>query len=1009
MKKNKYIIYLFVIIYIIFTFNTLSLANNKNTTEVVEKINNIEDNRVEDEKNTDENLNYRNQNKESSKKISEVQAIANGIYEIGVGQNKVIEVKNSYKYSGANVQLFTKNNTVNQKVSVKYMGEGYYTIKFIHSEMYLDVANGEKKNGTNVWQCRENGSDAQKWIIRKNEEGKYNIISKCSNTYLTVENGKFENGTNIEINEKKNDNSQNFIFYKCEEEKGNKTIENGIYEIGIGVNSNKVLEVSNSYKYSGANVQIYEKNNAKSQKVQITYIGDGYYTIKFMHSEMYLDVANGEIKNGTNVWQCRENGSDAKKWIIRKNERGKYNIISKCSNTYLTVENGKDENGTNIEINGKKADNSQEFVFYKYTEKKESKTINSGVYEIGITTDSSKVVEVANAYKYSGANVRIYTRNKGLSQKVKIVYIGDGYYTIKFMHSGMYLDVANGEIKNGTNVWQCRENGSDAQKWIIRKNERGKYNIISKCSNTYLTIENGTNIEINEKKNDDSQDFIFNEYKEEKGSKTIENGIYEIKEGKDLNKVIEVANTYKYSGANVQIYEKNNAKSQKVQITYIGDGYYTIKFMHSGMYLDVANGETKNGTNVWQCRENGSDAQKWIIRKNERGKYNIISKCSNTYLTIENGKDENGTNIEINEKKNDDSQYFIFNEYKEEQGSKTIESGIYEIEYVSTKVIDVLDASILSGANVQLYERNYGLCQRVEIKYVGDGYYTIKFMHSGMYLDVADGKTNNGTNVWQCRENGSDAQKWIIRKNESGDYNIISKCSNTYLTVENGKDENGANIEINEKKNNKSQNFKLNNKTELKGIDVSSHQGNIQWENVKQSNIDFAIIRCGYGQDLLNQDDKKFTRNISECERLGIPYGVYIYSYALDETAALSEANHVLRLISGHNPKLGIWFDMEDADGYKRKNGMPSNEKLVNICITFCEKIKQEGYNVGIYASLSWLRNQLNDSKLDVYDKWVAQWAIGCTYNKRYVMWQYTDKGTVEGIDGYVDMNKYYM
>lgn len=127
MKKNKYIIYLFVIIYIIFTFNTLSLANNKNTTEVVEKINNIEDNRVEDEKNTDENLNYRNQNKESSKKISEVQAIANGIYEIGVGQNKVIEVKNSYKYSGANVQLFTKNNTVNQKVSVKYMGEGYYT------------------------------------------------------------------------------------------------------------------------------------------------------------------------------------------------------------------------------------------------------------------------------------------------------------------------------------------------------------------------------------------------------------------------------------------------------------------------------------------------------------------------------------------------------------------------------------------------------------------------------------------------------------------------------------------------------------------------------------------------------------------------------------------------------------------------------------------------------------------------------------------------------------------
>ncbi|MBP3503190.1 MAG: hypothetical protein J6K42_06950 [Clostridia bacterium] len=64
---------------------------------------------------------------------------------------------------------------------------------------------------------------------------------------------------------------------------------------------------------------------------------------------------------------------------------------------------------------------------------------------------------------------------------------------------------------------------------------------------------------------------------------------------------------------------------------------------------------------------------------------------------------------------------------------------------------------------------------------------------------------------------------------------------------------------------------------------------------------------------------------------------------------------------------------------------------------------------VGIYASLSWLKNQLNDSRLDVYEKWVAQWNITCTYTKKYVMWQYTNSGSVDGITGYVDMNKYYM
>lgn len=85
-----------------------------------------------------------------------------------------------------------------------------------------------------------------------------------------------------------------------------------------------------------------------------------------------------------------------------------------------------------------------------------------------------------------------------------------------------------------------------------------------------------------------------------------------------------------------------------------------------------------------------------------------------------------------------------------------------------------------------------------------------------------------------------------------------------------------------------------------KGIDVSEHNKNIDWEKVKAAGIDYAIIRCGYGSDIQNQDDKQWQRNVSECERLGIPYGVYIYSYAKNIEMAASEAQHVLRLISGH-------------------------------------------------------------------------------------------------------------
>ncbi len=1009
-----------------------TIKDDENETIEDETGNALEDNKQEDTNTTnetsDETIKSKenetvNQKKEEHNKLPKTdlevqtragkQTIADGVYEIelALDSNKVVEVIDATKISGGNVQVFKRNNAKCQKVQINYDGNGYYTIKFLHSGMYLDVANGKKANGTNVWQCRKNGSDAQKWSIQDLGNGYFSLISKCSGTYLTVAGGKTSNCTNIEINSKKNDKSQSFKLKKIETVKGTKTIADGTYEIELALDSNKVVEVIDATKISGGNVQVFKRNNAKCQKVQIKYDGNGYYTIKFLHSGMYLDVANGETTNGTNVWQCRGNGSDAQKWVIKDAGNGYYNLISKCSGTYLTVAGGKTSNCTNIEINSKKNDKSQSFKLKKVETIKGEKTVENGTYELELALDNNKVVEVIDATKISGGNVQVFKRNNAKCQKVNIKYIGDGYYTLQFVHSGMYLDVANGEITNGTNVWQCRGNGSDAQKWIIKDAGDGYYNLISKCSNTYLTVKNGktnncTNIEIDSNKNNKSQKFKLKKVEPIKGTKTITDGTYEIELALDSNKVVEVVDAVKFSGGNVQVFQRNNAKCQRVNIKYVGDGYYTIQFVHSGMYLDVANGETTDKTNVWQCRGNGSDAQKWVIKDAGNGYYNLISKCSNTYLTVKDGKTNNCTNIEIDSNKNSKSQKFKLNKIQ----AQTVANGLYEIELAldSNKVVEVLDASQASGANVQIYQRNDCNCQRVYIQYQGDGYYTIKFDHSGKYLDVANGEKADGTNVWQCNYNGSDAQKWTIKDLGNGYYSFISKCNNKYLTVAGGKTSNCTNIEINSKKNNKSQQFKLNKIEVLTGVDVSDHQGTINWDAVKKDGIDFAIIRCGYGKNDSSQDDKQFARNIAECERLNIPYGIYLYSYALNVESVKSEAEHALRLIKGHNPELGIWFDMEDADGYKRKNGMPSNRTLVDMCITFCDIMRNNGYKTGVYANLSWLMNQLNDSRLDSYNKWVAQWNATCNYTKKFVMWQYTSDGTVEGIKGRVDMDKYY-
>ena len=192
-----------------------------------------------------------------------------------------------------------------------------------------------------------------------------------------------------------------------------------------------------------------------------------------------------------------------------------------------------------------------------------------------------------------------------------------------------------------------------------------------------------------------------------------------------------------------------------------------------------------------------------------------------------------------------------------------------------------------------------------------------------------------------------------------------------------------------------------------RGIDVSNCQGLVNWD-LAAPNIDFAIIKMGIGSDDVSQDDSQFARNVSECERLGIAYGLYLYSYATNLDEAESEVQHALRQISGHNPTYPIFIDMEDADSYKAKRNV-SSETCIQICELFCRRISESGYKTGIYANLNWFENYLNDSRLDGYDKWVAQYYSECQYTGNYTMWQYSSDGAVDGISGRVDMDYCYV
>lgn len=187
----------------------------------------------------------------------------------------------------------------------------------------------------------------------------------------------------------------------------------------------------------------------------------------------------------------------------------------------------------------------------------------------------------------------------------------------------------------------------------------------------------------------------------------------------------------------------------------------------------------------------------------------------------------------------------------------------------------------------------------------------------------------------------------------------------------------------------------------MKVIDVSKHQGRIDWKKLK-GKIDGAIIRCGYGSDKVNQDDERFKENADACIQLGIPFGVYLYSYAKTVEGAKSEAAHVIRLLKPYKGKLSfpVYYDLEEAGTQKG---------AVERAIVFGDIIEAEGYWCGIYANQHWWRNYLKNG-LDRFTKWVAKYStekptgISGTYD----IWQYTSDGKLDGIAGRVDMNFCY-
>lgn len=198
------------------------------------------------------------------------------------------------------------------------------------------------------------------------------------------------------------------------------------------------------------------------------------------------------------------------------------------------------------------------------------------------------------------------------------------------------------------------------------------------------------------------------------------------------------------------------------------------------------------------------------------------------------------------------------------------------------------------------------------------------------------------------------------------------------------------------------------------GIDVSYYQGNIDWKKVKNSGVEFVIIRVGYrgyGSAGTLVEDPKFKTYLDGATKAGLKVGVYFYTQAITTAEAQAEAKFVLDRIKGYSLQMPVYYDIESVDydtGRLDSAGLSKAQKTA-LCTAFCDTIIKSGYSAGVYANYTWLNYYIDGAGLGrKYPIWLAHYTSNTNYDQRMDMWQYSGSGTVSGISAYTDVNVWY-
>ena len=462
-------------------------------------------------------------------------------------------------------------------------------------------------------------------------------------------------------------------------------MSNGTYEIISSLNSNKVLDIKDGSKASGAHAQIYSWNGTQAQRFEIHKNQNGYYTIKNTGSNLYVGISTNwnTMGNYNSLIQGVNASSKAAQFIFTRNSNGQWIISSAWDSRYVFDLNGANlDNGNKVQIYTQNGTSAQAWKLLKVSNSREEiddlaqknkNTLTDGTYTINSTLNTSYVLDVNGGSKVNFGNIQLYQSNGTLAQGWKVSHDSKGYVTFINIGSGKAIDVKDGSACNGQNISQYTSNNTYAQKWIVVQEGNG-FKIISALNTSYVLdlnsalVKNYQNIQTYKSNDTLAQRWYFSTYVSPREkldtmakeyNADITEATYVISNYVNPNYVLDIKDGSKANRGNLQIYKSNNTNAQKWQLKKDSVGYITFINVGSNKALDVSNATVRNGSNIWQYESNCTYAQKWIAKKNTDGSLTFVSALDANYvLDINAGKVINWQNIQLYKSNGTNAQKF---------------------------------------------------------------------------------------------------------------------------------------------------------------------------------------------------------------------------------------------------------------------------------------------------------------------------------------------------------------